>query len=236
MSGCRAARQFLHLAVNDGVFGPVDESILCRLVTRDAELGIHVVLEFIIVAVQVVRRDVQQDGDVGFEVIHVIQLERTEFNHIVVVIFMRHLQRQGITDVSCQTDIESGLSQDIEDEGGRRGFSVRTGNANHLRMCVARSELNLRDDGCLLCHQFLNQRCRRRDTRRFHHLVGIQDQVLRMLSVFPCYAVLIQQCAVWLRDRSAVGNEHIEAFLFRQDSGTTAGFTGSQNNNSLCHD
>ena len=51
--------QAFHFPVNDRVFSPVDERIVCRLVTRDTKLGVDVVLELEIVPVEVIRRDVQ---------------------------------------------------------------------------------------------------------------------------------------------------------------------------------
>ena len=139
-----------------------------------------------------IRRDIQQDGDVRFEIVHVVELEGREFNDIVVMILMRHLQRQRIADVPCQTDIQTRLLQDIENQRSSGGLSIRTGDADHLCMRVTRRELNLGDDRCALCLQFLNERCGQRNTRRFDNLVGIENQLLRMLAVLPFNAVLVQ--------------------------------------------
>ena len=62
------------------------------LVARDTELGVHVVLELVVITVQMVGSDIHQDGYVGSEIVHVIQLERAEFNHIIVVLFVGYLQ------------------------------------------------------------------------------------------------------------------------------------------------
>ena len=41
-----------------------------------------------------VGRDVQQNGNVGTEVIHVVKLEGTEFDDVVLVRLLSHLQGQ----------------------------------------------------------------------------------------------------------------------------------------------
>ena len=66
---------FLQFPFDDGIVGPVDEGIFGCLVLDDSHLGVHIVLHLEVVAVQMVGGDVQQDGDVGTEVVHVVQLE-----------------------------------------------------------------------------------------------------------------------------------------------------------------
>ena len=66
---------FLQFSLDDGVVGPVDEGILWRLVLDDTHLGIHIVLHLKVIPVKVIGRDVQQNGNVCTEVVHVIQLE-----------------------------------------------------------------------------------------------------------------------------------------------------------------
>ena len=84
----------LQFLAYDGVVVPVDEGVLLCLVLDDTHFGVHIVLHLEVVAVQVVWRDVQQDGDVGTEVIHVVQLERAEFDDVVFVRVFGDLQCQ----------------------------------------------------------------------------------------------------------------------------------------------
>ena len=65
----------MQLLLNDRVIIPEDEGIIRRLVLEDTELGIHVILHLMVVSIQMVGRDVHQHGDIGMEIIHVIQLE-----------------------------------------------------------------------------------------------------------------------------------------------------------------
>ena len=64
-----------NLAIDDWVFAPIDKRILARLVARDTELRIHIILELMVVSIQVVRRDIEQDGNIRTEVVAVVQLE-----------------------------------------------------------------------------------------------------------------------------------------------------------------
>ena len=41
-----------------------------------------------------VRCDIQQDGDIGTEVVHIVELERTQFDDIIFVRLLCHLQSQ----------------------------------------------------------------------------------------------------------------------------------------------
>ena len=65
----------LQFALDDGVIVPVDERVLVGLVLYDAHLRVHVILHTVVVAVEMIGRDVQQNGDIGVEVVHVVELE-----------------------------------------------------------------------------------------------------------------------------------------------------------------
>ena len=140
---------------------------------------------------------------------------------------MCHLEGERVADISCQTDVKTGIAQDIIDERSGRGLAVRTGDADHFGISITRRKLDLGNDRCALCLQFLYKRSGQGNTRRFDNLVGIENQFLTMLAVFPCNTVLIQQRTIRLRDRSIVGNEHVKSFLFGQDSSTATGLSCS---------
>ena len=106
----------VQLPFDDGVIVPEDESIFRCLVLRDAEFGVHILLHAMVVAVQMVGRDVHQHGNVGAEVIHVIQLEGTKLNHIIIMLFRSHLQGQAVTDVAGQPYIQSCTLENVVDE------------------------------------------------------------------------------------------------------------------------
>ena len=105
--------QFLR---DDGIVSPVDKGILRRLVLDDTHLGIGIVLHLVIVTVQMVRRNVQQNGDVCTEIVHIIELERREFDDVVLMRLFCHLQGQRVTNVSSQSGIVARLTEDMIDE------------------------------------------------------------------------------------------------------------------------
>ena len=82
---------FLHLLLHDWVVVPEDERIVFCLVLCDSHLCIHIVLHLEVVAVKVVGCDVHENRDIGLELVHVVELETTELNHVIVVILCRNL-------------------------------------------------------------------------------------------------------------------------------------------------
>ena len=160
------------------------------MVTRDAHLGVDVVLELEVIAVKMVGCDVHQDRYVRAEVVHVIQLERAELYHVVLMILLRYLQRQRVAYVPCQPDIQSGAAQHVVYQRGRRGLAVRAGDTYHLRLRVPCRELYLRDDRRALLDQRFDHRCAVGYTGRLHHLVGTEYQCRRMLAALVGNSVL----------------------------------------------
>ena len=60
-----------------------------------------------------VRGNVHQDGDIGAELIHIVQLEGAEFDNIIVVLLHGHLQGKAVADVACQPYIQSRTLEDV---------------------------------------------------------------------------------------------------------------------------
>ena len=69
----------------------------------------HVVLHLVVVAVQVVRGDVRDDGDVRLEVVHVVQLEAADLQHVVVEVLGRDLVGVGLADVAAEAHVQAGV-------------------------------------------------------------------------------------------------------------------------------
>ena len=204
----------LQLAVDDGVFRPVDEGIIGGLVAGDAELGVDIVLELKVIAVQMIRRDIQQDGDVGLEVIHVIELERGELDDIIVVVLARDLEGQRVTDIAREADIESGIAEDIIDERSSSGLTVRTGDTDHLGVGIARGEFDLGDDRRMLRPEFLDEGRGEGYTGGLDDFIGVEDEGLGMVAVFPCDGVLVEEGTIRITDRAAIGDKDVKTFGF----------------------
>src|SRR3712207_5230500 len=89
---------------------------LFRSVLGDAEFGVDVVLHAMIIPIQMIGGDIHQYGYVGAEIIHIVQLKRTQFDNVVVMFFFGYLQSQALADVSCETDIESCTLENMIDQ------------------------------------------------------------------------------------------------------------------------
>ncbi len=195
-----AQPMFCQFALDDRVIVPENEGIFRCLVLRDAELGVHIILHLVIITVQMIGCDVHQYGNVGAEVVHVIQLERTKFNYIIIMLFRCHLQGKAVADVSRQAHIQSCTLENMVNERGGSGLTVRPGNTNHFSGSVAPGKLYLRDNGRALFFQFQYHRSIVGDTGTFHHLISVQNQFLCVLSLFPGNVILVQQCLVLVFD------------------------------------
>ncbi len=208
----------LQFSLHDRVVVPENEGIVLRLVASDSHLRINIVLHLVVVAVQMVGRDVHQNGNVRTEVVHVIQLETRQLYHIVVEMLLCHLQCQASADVASQAHVIACLLQDVVDEGRCRRLTIRTSNANHLRICVASSKFYFRNHMDTLLSDFHHHRCRVGNTWTLHHLVRIQNQFFCVMSFLPSNAMLIKLFLVFVLDDRHVGNKHIKSFHLCQDS------------------
>ena len=74
---------FLQFTFDDWIIGPIDKGILWCLVLDNAHFSIYIVLHLKVISVKMIRCNIQQNRNVGSEVIHIVQLERTELNDIV---------------------------------------------------------------------------------------------------------------------------------------------------------
>ena len=91
-------------AGNVFIVSPVDEAVVGRLVLGDAHFGTNIAHHFKVVAIEVVGGDVEQHGNVGSEVVHIVELERGDFQHIPIAVAFFfdfcYLKCERTTDVS----------------------------------------------------------------------------------------------------------------------------------------
>ena len=71
-----------------------------------------------------VRGDIQQNGDVGTEVVHIVQLEGAEFDDVVFMRILGNLKSQGISDITSQTCIITSRFEDMVDKAGSGRLTV----------------------------------------------------------------------------------------------------------------
>ena len=138
-----------------------------------------------VVSVQMVRSDIHQYGDVGMELIHIVKLETAEFDDVIVIIVFSYLEGKTLSDVSCQSYIQSGFFKDVINQGGSGSFSIASRNTNHFCLCVSSGKFDFRDDGGALCLQLSDDGCIIGNARAFDNLVSVQNQLFRVFSFFP---------------------------------------------------
>ena len=178
--------------------------------------------------------DVEQHGDVGMEVVHVVELERRNFEHepvgIAFFFVFCHAQCHGSTDVSGEFHVVTGLAQDVIDERSGRSLAVRTGDAEQLSPGVASGKFEFGENG----HPLLTQRFDHGgvvgNAGTFHHFVGIEDLLGGVLAFFPRQSVRIEQAFVVRTNAAAIGNEDIISFLLGENGGADSTFGGTENN------
>ena len=197
-----------------------DKAVVIRHIAGDAELRLDIVLHLVVVPVQMVRRDVGDYGYVGLEVIYVVQLEAAELQYIDVVLFCRYLIGVALSDVAAESYIKAGLHQKVIDQRCGSGLSVASGDAYLLRSVISPCEFDLRDDVDAAVGYLLHHRSLRRYSRALHHLVRIEDEVFRMLSLLVRDLPLVEHSCVFLRYLTHIGEEYIITFNLREHCGT----------------
>ena len=222
------------LGDGDGVVGVENEAVLGTEVARDAEFRAGVVLDLVVVAVEVVRRDVGDDSDVGPEIIGVVQLETADFQYVIVVLLGRDLQRVALADVAAQAGVQAGFPEQVIDQGRGRGLAVGPRDADLLRAVVARGEFDFRYDVRALLAEGLHHGGRAGDARTLDDLVRIQDAFRGVPALLEGDVPLLQGLEVLVLDLPVVGQEDVESFYFRQHGGAHAALCSSQYYNS-CH-
>ena len=199
------------------------------MVLQDAHLGVYVVLHLEIVAVKVVGRDVEQDGDVGAEVVHIVQLETAEFYHVPLVRALSHLERKAMANVSRQADIVACLAEDVIDERGRGRLAVAARDADGARGSgeVAARKLDFDQDGCAFLAQGTDGWCCVGDTWTLDGLIGLEQALHRVSTFLVGNLVKVQLGLEFVLDGTIVGHENIVTLLLCQNSGTDTALGGT---------
>ena len=210
------------LRSDDRVVVPEDEGIVAGLVLCDAELGGGIVFHLVVIAVQVVGRDVKQHGHIGLELIHVIQLETAQFNDVHVVMLGSDLQRQTTAHITCQAHVQTRFLEDVIGEFGRRCLAIAAGDANHLGIGVATRKFNLAHDGNFALNGLGHHGCCVGDARALHYLVGVEDLFRGVPAFLPGDVILVEQVLIGLPDGAGITQPHVHAFHFGKHCGTRA--------------
>ena len=93
-------------------------------------------------AIQVVRRHIQDSGDVAAERSARFQLETRQFQHVPMVgtRVVDNIE-DGSADVACKSAGNARVPQDMPDKRCRRGLAISAGDADHAALQGGRSDL-----------------------------------------------------------------------------------------------
>ena len=141
---------------------------------------------------------------------------------------LRHLQGEGIADVSREPRVDAGLAEYVVYERRGGGLAVAARYAHHLGVGVPPSELYLADDVSALGHELLYHGSLLGYARTLYHLVGIEDSLLGVVLLLPLYAVVVEHLLVLVLDGRHVADKHVEALFLGQHGSTCAALAGPE--------
>ena len=139
-----------------------------------------------------------------------------------------HLQGVTLADVAAQADVQARFLEEVVDQRGRGGLAVGAGDADFLRVVVARSEFDFGDDVRALAREFLDEWGRGGDAGAFDDLVGAENLRLAVAAFFEGDVPLAQHRRVVFPDVSVVGKEDVETFYFCEHRSAYAAFRSAQ--------
>ena len=204
-----------------------DEAVVARHVACDAELRLHIVLHLMVVPVQVVRRDVGDDGDICLEVVYIVKLEAAELEDIDVVLLRSYLVGIALSDVSAESDVQSGLLEKMIDKRCRCRLSVASCDADLLCRVIASCKFDLRNHIDALLHHLLHHRGCGRDAGTLDDLVCVEDEILGMSALLVRYLPLVEHGCVILGNLTHIREEHIITFNLCEDCGAYSAFASA---------
>ena len=183
-----------------------------------------------VVAVQMVGRDVHQHADMRPELIHAVQLERTQLQHIPVVRPRGDRVGEALADVAAEGDVHPGVAHDLVDERRGGGLAVRTRDADapgpaHVAAC----ELHLGDHRNARRADFAHDGRRVGNAGGFHDLRGREDALPGMAALLVGNLPFVQFGLVAVGNAPRVGEEDPESLLFGEDRGAVAADSPAQN-------
>ena len=159
-----------------------------------------------------VGSDVEQDGDVGMEVVHVVELERAKLDDIVFVWILSHLQCERASDVACKSCVIACCLEDVVDERRGCGLAIRARNANHLGVGVASGKFYLADDVYSLVDGLFYHWRFFWYARAFYYFVGIKNALFGVLLFLPFNVMVVEHSLIFVFYCRHVAYEHVESF------------------------
>ena len=163
------------------------------------------------------------------ELVHAVELERAQFQHVPVVIARGDRVGEALADVAAQSDPHPGVAHDLVYERRGGSFAVRAGDADALRPArVAARELYFGDHGNACGAEFSHQRRRFGDAGRLDDLRGVEDALFGMAALLVGHLPLVELGLVAVGDPPRIGEEDVEPFLLGEDRGAVSADAAAQ--------
>ena len=215
------------------------EEIIDRLVRADVLLDPDIVLHRMM-AVQMIRRDVCDCGDMRVEADDGLELETRRLEHRNRL--LRGLQRDfriGEADVADRKAVPERALHDGAGQRRGRGLAVRAGNGQKLSLRNLEAELNLRPELNLLVGQLPHKRRLEVNAGAHHANLNTGEQCLVQFAEADCEARILRKVFpdFLLRERFiAVIEQHFAARLQDQLCCRDTALAGTCNHNLFIHE
>ena len=119
------------------------------------------------------------------ELVHIIQLEATQLDDEVVGLLVGdHLTGEAEAYVPSQCGLHTRLGEDVVQPHGRRGLPIAPRDTDDLTLEVATCQLDLGDDGDATLTDSHHDRRLLRDPRALDDLLGTQDKLGGVATLF----------------------------------------------------
>ena len=138
-----------------------------------------------------------------------------------------HLQCQTAAHIACQTHVQARFLEDMVSKLGGRGFAVATGDAHHLGIGVTTCKLDFAHDGNALLDGLGHHGSRVGNAGALHDLVGIEDFLGGVSTLFPSDVILVEQVLVGLPDVAGVAQPHVHALYLGEHRSSRSALTAA---------
>ena len=204
-----------------------------HLILKNPQLGPHIQLHLVLIAVQVVRGDIGDHRDMRVEAPDPVELETAYLQHIILSGFPHYLQGETVADIARQAHIQPPFPEQVVGEHGRGGLPVasRDGDQGGLREPAA--ELDLRDHRDARLPHLHEQRHGIGDPGALHAQVGLQQARLRVAPFFPFNASLFKNVPVLFLYRTPVRYKDLIPVFLSQDRSAHAAFPCAEHHQPL---
>ena len=139
-----------------------------------------------------------------------------------------NLEGEAAPHVAGEPHIYARVLEYMVGEEGCSGLSVTSGDTYHFCVGISSGKFDFGNHGNPFFSDCLHDGGGGRDAGTFHHFVGCEYAVHRVLSLFPFYTFFVEHTAILLSDCSVVAEKNIHSFFLAEDGGAYAALTSAE--------